>query len=182
MLTIEEDYYQWLLQQIKTTPDIPYSKLLGKLYTTKYGVKRDVDEPRVRKAAELRIAYGIERFMNYPQTADIPEVSVLEVLVSLAVDVERTVMKDGDAGDRTDLWFWSMIHNLGLNLYTDDKYDVEAVDDILSRFVNHKYQRNGMGSIAYTTRSRGDFRQLDIWHQLNIWLTENYVYAGKGIK
>ena len=174
-MSIEEQYYVWLLSKISAEVDSNYSLLLSKLYTTMFKVKRDVDQLRARKVVELRNEFCDEWFINYPKTEDIPQVSILEVLVSLSLDAERTVMRDGSVGDRTSLWFCTMIRNLGLDIYSDGNYDRTAVELILERFVNHKYKRNGVGSVAYTTSSRGDFRKLDVWQQLNIWLTENYV-------
>lgn len=169
------EYYQWLLNKIRAETFVGYDLLLAKLYSTLYEITRDVDQPRVRKVAELRNEFCDECFINYPSFGEIQNVSVLELLVSLASDAERVVMRDSEAGDRTSVWFWSMVHNLGLDIYTDDRFNLEAVDAILERFVEHKYEKNGQGSIAYTLKSRGDFRKLDVWQQLNIWLAENYV-------
>lgn len=169
------EYYLWLLSKIRADLHTNYSMLLAKLNSTQYRMTRDVDQPRVRKVAELKQEFCDECFINYPVSNDIPNVSVLEVLVSIALDTERMVMRDGDMGDRTELWFWSMIHNLGLEEYTNDRYNEVMVNALLDRFVNHTYLKNGIGSVGYTMKSRGDFRKLDIWHQFNIWLSENYV-------
>lgn len=86
------------------------------------------------------------------------------------------IMRDSAYGDRTSVWFWVMINNLGLTPYTDANYNAYSVADILDRFIKRRYMRNGQGSVGYTKADHGkDFRKMDVWQQLNIFLTENYI-------
>lgn len=160
-----DEYFEWLCERIDIRNHINYGLLVTKLHKTPYQIitGMDVDARRARKARELR-------FYD-----DGSPVSCLEVLVSVAIDAEEKVMRDSCYQNRTAVWFWDMINNLGLAPYTDDNYNKYDVEEILDRFVNRKYQKNGKGSIAFTHYSNKDFRLLDIWQQFNIYLAENFI-------
>lgn len=78
-------------------------------------------------------------------------------------------MSNSKYGDRTGVWFWDMIENLGLYEYTDDEYVEEDVDDILERFMELQYAPDGFGGLFVITDA-GDIRGKDIWWQLNRYL------------
>ena len=85
-------------------------------------------------------------------------------------------MQDPDEGDRTSLWFWTMFENLGLEKYPDEKFDITAVMNIIERFLNREYAKNGRGSIFYTIRDDRDFRSADLWYQMAWYLDEHFYY------
>lgn len=166
-------YFEWLCDKIELdTKHTEYTLLITKLYRTPYSIITglEADGIRIRKAAELREEYGDGIHPEIP-------VSCLEIMVSIALDAENMIMKDSKYGDRTAQWFWTMVENLGLLPYTDDNFKTYDVEDILGRFVNRHYRKNGIGSIAFSHKSKKDFRKLDIWQQFNIYLTERYVCA-----
>lgn len=101
--------------------------------------------------------------------------SVLEVLVALSIRIETEIT--GDLGnDHVERWFWVMIKNLGLDIYTDSNYEPDEVDDILDIWLDRKYKKNGKGSIFLTTKTDIDFREIDIWYQMQLYLDENWQY------
>ena len=75
-------------------------------------------------------------------------------------------MCDPDKGDRTTQWFWSMITSLGLSTMTDYNYNEWLVNDVVTRFLNREYDRNGKGGLFTIRRWDRDARDAEIWHQL----------------
>lgn len=71
--------------------------------------------------------------------------SVLEMMVALAIKIEEQIMDDPDIGNRTGLWFWKMIENLGLKTMRDAVIDTDYVEKIIFRFLDRNYQRDGSG-------------------------------------
>ena len=61
--------------------------------------------------------------------------SIFEMMVALAVRCEEHIMTNDEIGDRTPLWFWGMIENLGLREMTDDIFDERLVDEVVERFL-----------------------------------------------
>ena len=167
-MNTEHEYFAWLCEKIEYVKHPEYTLLIGKLYRTSFEIPENITEDRIRmrKASELR-SYLDMPVPNFP-------ISVLEVLISVAIETERNIMRDSEAGDRTAVWFWQMIDNLGLLKYTDENYDHAEVCKILHKFLHRQYRKNGVGSVGFTTHRRSDFRKMDIWQQFNIYLTEQY--------
>ena len=111
--------------------------------------------------------------------------TVLEMLIALAIRCESDIMHDDACGDRTRLWFWEMIKNLGLIDYTDDAYMYDKsgsfdseVNHIIDIFLERRYDKHGRGGAfplrKYRTNYYSDQRKVEIWYQLSAWLIENY--------
>lgn len=169
---MDNDYFEWLCHKVCLERNVDYTLLITKLHKTPYDILSNIQEDRnrIKKTLELRNYFT----STYDIQTTTRPVSVLEVLVSVAMDIEDKIMRDSDAGDRTAVWFWQMINNLGLLKYTDDNFDTRAVNDVLYRFIHRKYDRNGVGSIGFTKEKDCDFRDMDIWQQFNVYLTEKY--------
>lgn len=175
-MTTMDEYFLWLCSKIRLNEEhANYTLLIGELYNIPYVVMPGytVDEIRVRKTEELYTEFTMAT--GIPSSFNRGFVSVLEVLISLAEGIETLVMRDSMLGDRTPIWFWDMVSNLGLLEYDDSRFDLYFVRQIIKTFVERKYARDGRGSIAYTTRHTKDFRKLDIWQQLSIYFSERYI-------
>lgn len=111
------------------------------------------------------------------------KVSVFEVFCVLSIDAERKIMHNSGAGNRTPEWFWCMMRNLRLDIYTDENWKrryKSEVFDILDRFLNRKYNRNGSNGGAFIIKDRSkDCRKADLWRQMNWFLCENFNYEFK---
>lgn len=105
------------------------------------------------------------------------EISILELLVSLAIRIETDIMMDDEKGDRTAYWFWLMLENLKLHVYSDDSFsdaDMDAIYTILDRLLERDYGEYGDGSIFPTPGYAIGHKDSEIWRQLTAWL--NYIY------
>ena len=98
--------------------------------------------------------------------------SMLEMMVALAIKAEN-IVGDSSVGDRTPLWFWSMIQSLGL-LWTaeDENYDETKVIFIIDCFINHDYAENGKGGLFTVEDPPHDMRNVEIWNQMCWFLNE----------
>ena len=94
------------------------------------------------------------------------------MMVALAIRCEEHIMGDQDIGDRTGLWFWGMIENLGLLSMTDTAFNKRRVDEIIDIFLNREYKRNGEGGLFTVKNHRDDLRTVEIWYQLMWYLNE----------
>lgn len=104
--------------------------------------------------------------------------SMLEMLVALASNIEKEHLYDWHVGDQTAVWFWTMIHNLGLINQTDERFNFRKVDDIVSRFLNRDYAPNGKGGLFVIQDESIDMRDISIWQQVQMWLMERNKRSG----
>lgn len=104
-------------------------------------------------------------------TSTVPYCSVLEMMVALAWRCEQEIMSDPDYGDRTPLWFWTMINNMGLDRMTNTRYNPDYVKECVDRMLYRKYEPSGKGGL-FVVDNGMDLRDVEIWYQLNWYLYE----------
>jgi hypothetical protein len=97
--------------------------------------------------------------------------SVLEMLVALSMRCEETIMSDGEC-DRTGVWFWSMLNNLGLTEMDDSHFNERKAYDIIQRFLDREYSYYGEGGLVTVKNPGGDMRTAEIWYQIMWYLDE----------
>lgn len=165
-------YFCWLISFIGDKYiEGNYQKLLWKLFSTEYIWELDYDKNRAADGLFLRKIFTQETGMMYVGK---PNCNVLEMMVALAKRAEDDIMHDPDYGDRSGYWFWTMIQNLGLDIYDDYGFFEPEVDRIIDVFLHHHYANNGYGG-AFPIRSKTrDLRKTDLWWQMNAYLEENY--------
>lgn len=119
--------------------------------------------------------YMRERFVSC--TGIVPDIceeaTVLEVLVGLAVRIDRDIMGEPEMAD-PGRWFNTMLSNLGLIDMTDDCYDEEEARSTVDIWLNREYDFDGTGSLFPLKRTSYDQRHISIWDQANEYLVENY--------
>lgn len=93
-------------------------------------------------------------------------------MVALANRCEETIMDDPQMGNRTGQWFWGMITNLGLGHMNNNKFDKDAVDDIIDKFLNREYSPNGKGGLFTVRNCDDDLRNIEIWTQM-LWFLDS---------
>ena len=98
--------------------------------------------------------------------------SVLEMMIALADRCETHIMHDDEYGNRTHVWFWDMVMNLGLIKETDDTYNHIHVERCVTKFLNRDFKRNGSGSLFKTRRKDIDMREIEIWYQMSLYLED----------
>ena len=166
------DYYYWLTDILHDEYlSSNYQKLLHFMLETEFTWSVPYDSNRAADGLYLRKEY----FMEVGE-GSIPSepCTVLEMLIAMCRRCEDNLMHDPDYGDRTNVWFWCVIENLGLDYYDDYNYDCDAVDTIMCRFLERDYDKNGFGGPFYVMDSKEDLRIKDLWWQLNAYLSANF--------
>jgi hypothetical protein len=165
------EYFQWMYQLVddkRYTGELSYWKLLDYLFSIDFIYSMPMDENRVGDGLFLRYRFGYEKgYSNdvIERYVDIYPCSVLEVMIALAWRCEEQIMSDPEVGDRTALWFWTMIFNLGLDSMNDSQFDQEYVDDVITKFLNREYDHDGRGGLFIVNHSKYDMRDIEIWRQ-----------------
>lgn len=167
-----DDYYYWLTDLLHDDYlQSNYQKLLRQLLETEFTWSVPYDSNRASDGLYLRKLYSKETGYDVMFSDGCV---VLEMLIALCRRCEEDLMYNPDLGDRTNVWFWDILENLGLDYYDDNNYDFDSVDTIMCRFLDRDYDKNGLGGAFYVMDSCVDFRKKDLWWQLNAFLEEKY--------
>lgn len=155
------EYFEWLISWVNEYghDTSNYTEVLWKLYDTKFVVSMERDQNRVDDALEFRMKF-------IPFGLDF-QVSILEIMISMSVRIEDTIMKNTSEEDRTSVWFWDMMSSLGLANQNDILFNEHYVLEVLHNFNNRKYARNGFGSLFVTRDTTKDMRKMELWFQMH---------------
>lgn len=134
------------------------------------------DSTRLRDGLALRERYRKLLGANVEEAEAVGPCNLLEVLVSFAMVIEEDIMTDDHEGDRTKVWFWAMIDNSGLYIYSDPTYEymdnATRVRRKLDVILDRTYEPNGEGGLFPIHNARADQRTVSMWYQANTWLSE----------
>lgn len=172
-------YFEWMYQLVcneRYSRRLSYRKLLYLLHDTEFTYMIPMDGNRAEDGTDLRYRFGYENAYESPMIAtylDNRPCSVLEMMIALAIRCEEHIMDDPDIGNRTGQWFWNMIVNLGLGSMNDAKFNKNYAREIIQKFLNREYGRNGEGSLFTVRHCRADLRSVEIWYQMCWYLDEN---------
>lgn len=174
---INHRYFRWLVGLINRRSDNTYNKLLEKLSETEFYWSVPNDDNRVEDGLKLRDIFMRKHDTFVPDFDKIP-CSVLEMMIGLAQRMED-ILTDPSKDDRTAEWFWEMVANLELGVFTDKNYRQVSrdtdIDKILTTFLARTYNRKGEGSLFPLARNSGkNLPKVEIWYQMQYYLDENY--------
>ena len=177
---LRDEYFQWMCQLIcDGDHDVrSYTIMLDELNEVPFEYTIPMDQNRETDGYDLRYRFGLEQRIDARVIAsalDITPCSVMEVLVALAVRCEEHIMANPKYGDRTGLWFWTMMENLGLAEMTNTQFDTEEFFMIIDRLLDHQYGPHGEGGLFYIPHPRQDLRTVDIWYQMMWYLTDEII-------
>lgn len=176
--TLDDAYFEWLYSQIgplrNRNPERNFWHLCRKLYTTEFLWFVPNDDNRVADGKELRdeftLAARLEPDDQYIQWRSL-DCCFFEMLIALAR------LAAFESGRTTVEWFWRFLHNLELDRYSDDLYEIsidEEVDEVLERINERTYSRNGDGGLFPLRRARQDQREVELWYQMSSYLLEGH--------
>lgn len=181
---IKREYSDWIKLLVcdnQPRKQIIYSKLLKYLHNVKFEYLLPMDGNRAEDGIALRYRFGFE---NYYQDSivgnliDNSDCSMLEMMTALSLRCEEQIMCNPDIGNRTGVWFWNMIDNLGLSDMTNVNFDKKYVDNIIKRFLTRTYKRNGEGGLFVLKHCIRDLRSVEIWYQA-MWYLDEYLEEQK---
>lgn len=170
---LRETYFAWMRELVAAPRRKRYTKLLRYLFDTEFYYSIPMDGNRAEDGISLRYHFGTENRVSSAEVSarlDIYPCSVLEMMVALAQRLEDDIMNDYELGDRTGVWFWQMIENLGLDFADDSGFDISRVEEIICRFLDRRYRYDGKGGLFYIPKPRKDLRSTEIWYQANWYL------------
>lgn len=181
--TLDDAYFEWLYSQIgalrNRNPSRNFWKLCRKLYTTEFIWFVPNDDNRVEDGKELRLNFltSTRYRLDDPHGLFMDlDCSIFEMLVALAglaaYESERSRVE----------WFWRFMHNLELDGYTDDVYEVsieEEVEEVIQRLNERTYSSNGEGGLFPLRHATHDQRDVELWYQLSSYLLEGYYVETK---
>lgn len=164
MSLLDDDYFYWLISQIKHPRTKTFDGLFRKMHSVDFLWVIDGDDNRVHDAFDLRCEF-IQGSISKPAHM---VVSVLEMIVALSRRV--AFISDGDA----DTWAWKLIRNLGLDRMSDPIVDHEMMDNILYNLIWRQYDPSGLGGFFPLMRPEGDQTHVELWVQMNSYVREMY--------
>lgn len=188
-------YFEWLVSIVGMDFNgFEYRFLLNRLFKREFYWTVANDDNRATDGVYLRAQWLFRINDELVENGQLPVASedldgpcsVLEMMIGLAWRMEEDVMMNDLYGNRTFLWFWSMMMNMfdsvgGLETLKDDiwVYDPDcetrcyyAVGQMLDR----KYNFDGSdGGLFILERPNMDMRQVEIWSQAMSWLSENFI-------
>lgn len=176
--TLDDLYLEWLYGLFGSVrnlnPERGYWCVARQLYSKEFTWFVHNDENRVEDGKELRLEFvrktrfSFEDDRDFVMWLELP-CSMLEMIIALA---RHTAFE----ADSTALdWFWRFMHNMGIDKYTDDIYEIsiqEEVEESIDRVIQRTYERDGTGGLFPLRSSRSDQRRVELWYQKEAYLLE----------
>ena len=172
---IVKSYFDWMCDLICTRQQQKeYSELLYFLSSVEFTYVIFMDKNRYQDGLSLRYRfathYGID-LDEMHRVVDEP-CSVLEMMIALAVRCEENLMTSTEYDNRTGTWFWNMVDSLGLTDMTDEFFDIDKCEIVISRFLERDYDRTGVGGLFTVKGREQDMREVEIWMQMNWYISQ----------
>ncbi len=182
MITIEDQYFSWMLEKIfeKDTLEIERRlAVLRELNTVIFEFNIYTDENRQKDAQDLRYLFGDECGYSEAEicrTLDMQAPTLLEVIVALLVRVQESVLYDLDVTITNKDIFLDILKSLNINhiigsynLSSDQATDFYNSIGILYR---REYTYYGEGGLFTVNNPKDDMRNTEIWYQFMWYLNE----------
>lgn len=172
---IIEDYLDYIYD-FYNIYDKKYVWLIDFLLKTPFYCTMEEDEDRIEDGRCLRRSYpDYQDYVTVANVIDDLQISVLEVLLELAVRMDGEYVGDPNHPYPENI-FWELLDNLGLLRYNNRYFNEhkKEVMDILDKWMNREFARDGTGSIFPLIRPRRDQKKLCIWGQMNDYVHEKY--------
>lgn len=179
MEDFENAYRNWLLGLVDGGS---HSILFDVLYDTEFEWDPDIprDSGRASDGRYLRLRFAEEEGIEMRDEWLAWPCSFLEFLISLAIVIEEDIMYDPSEPDRTPDWFWLMMRNAGLDMYTDANMleggtmALGMVHEKVERILRRRYSPSGDGGLFPLKHPQMDQRKVEIWYQANAYFIEEY--------
>lgn len=159
-------YYEWLTRQIYIPNGKTYNDLFERMHNVEFVWTIPNDENRIQDGLDLRSEFTDgESF-----TLEVGGATFLEVLVALS----RRIAFTAGGNKNANQWAWTLIKNLGLKKASDPltPEKVELVENTLHNVIWREYAPDGRGGFFPLQNSDFDQTQLEIWSQMNMYVTE----------
>lgn len=168
------EYLEWLLWRVgfsRIRRHDQYSMLMEQLLHSPFEYPIERDKNRASDGLSLRDDFFSDSGIR--GSFEDEECKVLEMLIAFAIRIENDYIGD-PAEERPERIFWEMICNLGLDRFDDRHFNQDYIFERLGTWIQRKFKRNGEGSIFPLRHPHADQREIEIWSQMNEYLSENY--------
>lgn len=143
-----------------------YEDMLEVLYYTPFESRNHIDNNLLISAREFRESRSMSH--QYPGNC-------FEIFIQLAIRMDD-ILYDSHHGHRIEEWFWLMMRNMGLIVHDNEHCDISIVENIIEKFINKKYKKDGTGGPFPLDRPLRNVRQVSLWMQLNWYINEQFEY------
>ena len=168
---LDEQYLEWLYGQVASTrrrdPSRTFWSLMRQLYKEEFVWIVPNDGNRVEDGRDLRYEFMRERNITPEDEWMGLGCSFLEMLIALA----RLLSFETNKTSR--FWFWHLLENIGLDSYTDNRYNEEYVDEVIKRVIWRRYAGDGHGGLFPLRDADDDQRKVELWYQASDYLLQN---------
>lgn len=164
--TVDYAYYEWLTSQIDIPNGKTYNELFERMHNTEFVWTVPNDDNRVQDGLDLRSEFTD----GDSKSLDLGGATFLEVLIGLS----RRIAFIAGGNKHPSQWAWTLLKNLGLRKASDplSPEDIDRVDDIIHSVIWRTYHRDGRGGFFPLQNPEFDQTKLEIWSQLNMYVTE----------
>lgn len=168
-MDIEKEYFEWIYSLVRCKKKRgSYRKLLTLLHSIDYRYSIPMDGNRAEDGTDLRYRFALANDISDHAAAaelDCRPCSVLEMMTALCVRCEENIMDNPEFGNRTAQWFMEMLESLGLSKMTDSHFREREARDIVERFLDREYAKDGVGGLFTIPNCPFDLRCVEIWYQ-----------------
>lgn len=176
---MNNEYFEWMCQLVcdnhRYSHRLSHRRLLRYLHHVDFYALLEMDDNRMTDGIDLRYRFGYEFSYDDAMIAaylDDRPCSVLEMMVALSMRCEEQIMDDPEFGNRMGEWFWNMLVSMKLGTMNDERYDEAYISNIVSRFLERNYDRDGQGGLFTLPGCSKDLRTVDIWCQMCWYLAD----------
>ncbi len=178
-ITRLRNQYFWSLVRMVEPGGKEHSELLSIMFNMDYHYDNCMDENRAADGMKLREDYlaACNNDAKVRVAINVHSISVFEVLLALAQRIEDDVMQEDELGDRSPMWFWSMIRNVGLYDCTNSSDRINdglKIFNTLQTALSRDFDECGHGGFFPVEYPPSDMRDSDLWGQAMCWLVENF--------
>lgn len=172
IVLVVNKYLRWL-RALVNQPGPSYDILFDIAWVTNYEYHIPNDDNRAADGLGLRRRFEYETSNKLP---DLGPCRVLEFLIGLAIRLNEAVYDNRNPNQATQ-WFWILIANLDMDIYTDE-YDFNALHaEIYEKFgyLNaRQYDYSGANGGLFPLKDPpNDQRRVEVWYQMQAYLSEN---------
>lgn len=165
---MKETYFEWLADKVTYFDGPDHDDLLYLLHTIPYVAVISKDEDRAIDGLNLRNEY-LEKYGGSIGLDNTP-CTFLEFLVALAIRMNFIYARLDE--DRTADCFWTMLQNAGIMKYEDYEFSEDYIRGAVERVIYRTYEQNGEGGLFPINEPRANQRNVEVWYQMNQYLTE----------
>jgi hypothetical protein len=169
-------YKEWLYDLVGVSGQDSYYLLLNELWMYHFTWTVNNDGNRAADGRNLRHDFaGDQTYSDYDiDDSTMPDCTVLEMIIGLSYRIEDLT------GREMIEWFWELIGNLGLNIFTDEAfYDVgglSKVQFIVENMLRRCYKKNGVGGLFPLNYPQKDQRRIELYYQMCEYLSEKWQF------